>query len=198
VGRLLRDDTQITLSNGPYGPYGYLFDDNEIERTLTWQEKHKNFIFLRDMLDCSVALDYNFADRGIYTELGLAEYNAKNAGHVPSINILVKACVRAIAVISCYKQSDVICAVPPSPEKEWDLPTEIARLVSVRTGKSDISACMQFCAVKKSIKVTSLEAKWAALTSGELIVDKRASGKKVILIDDKYQSGTTAQFVAAK
>ncbi|MGC2521396.1 MAG: hypothetical protein WA417_01990 [Stellaceae bacterium] len=198
VGRLLRNDAKLWLSNGPYGSYGYFSDDSEIERAFAWQEKHQNFIFLRDLLDCSVALDYNFAERGRYTDLGLAEYNAKNAGHGPSINTLVRACVRAIATISSYKNSDAICAVPPSLDKAWDLPTEIARLVSEKTGKPDISDCAQFWAVKKSIKTSSLEEKWAALNAGQLVVDKSVAGKKVILIDDKYQSGTTAQFIASK
>jgi predicted amidophosphoribosyltransferase len=150
------------------------------------------------MLDCSVALDYNFAERGRYTELGLAEYNAKNAQHKASIEMLTKACIRAISEIRFYRESDVICAVPPSPEKEWDLPMEIARLVSAKTGKPDISASVQFRAVKKSIKATSLEEKWATLSDGLLSVDELVKGKKVVLIDDKYQSGTTAQFVASK
>jgi hypothetical protein len=92
------------------------------------------------MLDCSVALDYNFAERGRYTDLGLAEYNAKNTRHRVSVETLARACIRAISDISLYRESDVICAVPPSPDKEWDLPTEIVRLVSEKTDKPNISA----------------------------------------------------------
>jgi hypothetical protein len=150
IDRLFRHDTNIVTKSGPFGPYQHLHDEKEIDKALRWQEKHKRFIFLRDMLDCSVALDYNFAERLMYTELGLAEYNAKNAHYKVSIEALVRACIRAISEISLYRESDVICAVPPSPEKEWDLPTEVVRLVSEKIGKPNISASVKFGAPKKA------------------------------------------------
>ena len=48
------------------------------------------------------------------------------------------------------------------------------------------------------MKALSLDKKWKALEAASLQVGKQVNRKKVILIDDKYQSGTTAQFVAAK
>ena len=197
VDRLFRHDTEIMTINGPYSHYLKLIDRRLIERALKWHDRHKRFIFLRDLLDCSVALDLNFQERGRYTELGLAEFNAKDARHAPSIELLAKACVRAISEISFYKESDVICAVPPSPEKEWDLPREIARLVSERIKRPDISAVVKFRRIKRSIKATSLAEKWDTLSSAGLQVDESLNGLKIILLDDKYQSGTTAQFVAS-
>jgi hypothetical protein len=197
VDRLFRHDTEIRTINGRYSNYLKLLDSKLIERALKWHDRHKKFIFLRDLLDLSVALDFNFIERGRYTELGLAEFNAKRARHGPSIEMLVKACVRAISEISFYRESDVICAVPPSPEKEWDLPREIARLLSERTRKLNISALVHFCEIKRSIKVTSLAKKWDTLNAARLVVDENLNGIKVILLDDKYQSGTTAQFVAS-
>jgi len=198
IGRLLQHDTKVILTSGPYGPYGFYTDARTINNVTEWQEKHKSFIFLRDMLDCSIALDYNFAERRVYTNLGLAEFNAKNARHRVSINTLAAACVRAITAISFYAESDVICAVPPSPDKDWDLPTEIAQLVSEKTGKPDISATVSFAAIKKSIKATSLREKWTTLKAAKLSAGKPANGKEIILLDDKYQSGMTAQFVASR
>ncbi|HTT79930.1 MAG TPA: hypothetical protein VMF86_09650 [Stellaceae bacterium] len=163
------------------------------------RKKYKTYIFLRDLLDMSITLDYNFADRLVYTELGKAESNAKTARHQPSIKVLAKACVRAISDVSYYKESDVICAVPPSPDKEWDLPAEIVALVSQQTGKRDISKAVRFTVPKKSIKAASLSDKWAVLEGGQLTVFPNVvKGRKVILIDDKYQSGMTAQFVASR
>jgi hypothetical protein len=195
--RLFKRDTNIGLHNGKYSYYRKISDPREINTIRQWQNKHQRYIFLRDTLDCSVALDYNFADRGRYTDLGLAEYNAKDVRHKPSIDILAKACVRAISDISIYRDADVVCAVPPSPEKEWDLPTEIVRIVSEKTGKPNISAWIQFRATKKSIKGTPLVQKWSTLEAGEPLV-QHIPGYNIILIDDKYQSGMTAQFVASK
>jgi hypothetical protein len=151
---------------------------------MEWQERYKTYIFLRDSLDLSAALDYNFQSRGVYTDLGLAEYNAKNAHHRPSVNALATACIRAIAVITAYKECDAICAVPPSPDKDWDLPTEIVKIVSEKTGKPDISTCIVFRAVKKNIKATSLQEKWAALEAADLVADRRVGGKKIMLLVD--------------
>lgn len=198
IDRLFEHDTKIRTFSGQYGPYRYLSNPETISEALAWQERHKEFIFLRDMLHCSVALDYNLASAGVYTNLGLAEHNAKMSRDSEAIRVLAEACVYAIDRITFLAEADVVCAVPPSPEKEWDLPTEIVKIVSARTGKPDISPLMQFTASKKSVKAVTIEEKWDSLEEGGLEVDKQVKGQKIVLIDDKYQSGTTAQFVAAK
>jgi predicted amidophosphoribosyltransferase len=103
-----------------------------------------------------------------------------------------------IRTISFYNYSDALCAVPPSPDKEWDLPTEIVAQLERLCGRANISASVAFTVPKRSVKTVSLGAKWDALEAGQLHVTAEVRGKKVILIDDKYQSGTTAQFVASK
>lgn len=199
IDRLFERDTKILTNSGPYGPYRYLDNAQEIAKALEWQERHKGLIFLRDMLDCSIALDYNLASAGVYTDLGLAEHNAKTARNKAAVKSLARACVRAIKNVTFFAESDAVCAVPPSPEKEWDLPTEIVELVSERIGKPNVSAAVRFTLKKKSVKAISLEDKWGALRAGKLKIERTIiNGKKIILIDDKYQSGTTAQFIAAK
>lgn len=198
IDRLFQMETKISTRDGPYGPFRFLTDEAEIKRALEWQEKHSHLIFLRDMLDSSVALDFNLAEAGIYTELGLAEHNAKASHEEAAIKFLSKQCAKAIADLAFYQSCEAICAVPPSPGKQWDLPTEIAKRVAAKCGKADISAQVAFTREKKSVKSVSLADKWAALEAGNLVVKSSMKGKRVILIDDKYQSGTTAQFVAAK
>ena len=71
--------------------------------------------------------------------------------------------------------------------------------MSTRLGKGDITGYFHFGAEKKSVKSATLDNKWNSweetqLTFGGIdIIDK-----KVILIDDKYQSGTTIQYIAMK
>ncbi|MGH7045007.1 MAG: hypothetical protein ACREE2_01285 [Stellaceae bacterium] len=57
---------------------------------------------------------------------------------------------------------------------------------------------MKFNAEKESIKALPVDEKWAALEAARLSVDNRVDGKKIILIDDKYQSGITANFLASE
>ncbi len=111
LGLLFRHDTGIMLSLGPYGPYGYLTDEAEIRRAIEWQDRHKEFIFLRDKLDLSIALDYNFASDRTYTELGLAEHNAKTKRDATAIDRLAIACVRAISTVTFYSDCDAVCCV---------------------------------------------------------------------------------------
>jgi predicted amidophosphoribosyltransferase len=88
--------------------------------------------------------------------------------------------------------------VPPSAGKVWDLPEEIAKQVAKKSQKEDISPLVRFRKAKQSVKNLTLCEKWAALESAQLIVSASVKGRRIILIDDKYQSGTTLQFVASK
>ena len=58
-------------------------------------------------------------------------------------------------------------------------------------------APVEFKAEKDSIKSLPMGEKWKALKEGKLLADDRVRGKKIILLDDKYQSGITAQAVAS-
>lgn len=198
IARLFEEETGITTKDGKFGPFCFLNNQDQIDAALQWQADRSNLIFLRDTLDCSIALAYNFSSAAEYTELGRAEHDAKQSRDSLAIKTLAKACVKVVTDIPFYLQSDAVCAVPPAPGKPWDLPTEITRLVAVATGKVDLSSAIKFTKPKGSVKSVSLANKWQALEAGALTIDKSVKGKKVILIDDKYQSGTTAQFVAAK
>jgi len=196
--RLFLAETGIVTLNGPYGPYKFLTDKGQIDAALAWQDRYSSFIFLRDNLDCSMALDFNLAEAGIYTPLGQAEHDAKETHESAAVKTLAAACVSAIKKVSFYRGCDMVCAVPPSPNKRWDLPTEITKLVAAKTGKSNLSPEVQFQKKKNSVKALPLDQKWLALENAGLQVSASVKGKKVILIDDKYQSGTTAQFVASR
>ena len=197
IDRLFEEETGITTIMGPYGPYCYLNED-EFRKAKDWQDNISSLVFLRDMLDCSVALDFNLEIAGVYTDIGFAEHNAKVNRDKGAIKALVRACRSAIDKISLYSACDCVCAVPPSPDKEWDLPTEIVAQLCNHYGKKDVSAKVSFTRAKKSVKTLSLSQKWAALEDAGLCVRCSVEGARIILLDDKYQSGTTAQFVASK
>ena len=97
---------------------GFLPIRVKIKAALEWQESYLSLIFLRDNLDCSVAIDYNLASPGVYTQLGQAEHDAKATKRFSAIRELTSACVDTIGKISLYGQADAICAVPPTPEKQ--------------------------------------------------------------------------------
>lgn len=196
--KLFLAETGIRIYDGPYGPFRFLTDPKQIEAALKWQERYASLIFLRDNLDCSVAVDFNLASAGIYTELGQAEHDAKASREAEAIKKLAGACVETIEKVLFYRECDAICAVPPAPGKDWDLPTELARYVAMKTGKENLSQRVKFLKAKESVKSISLDDKWKALENAALKAGSDFKRKKVILLDDKYQSGTTAQFVASR
>jgi len=198
LDRLFQAETGIVTKSGPYGPYLYLSDKPQIEIALSWQEARKFLIFLRDLLDCSLALDFNFAEAGTYTDLGKAEHQAKANADAQAVQYLVGRCHVAATKFGLYKECDSVCAVPPSAGKVWDLPEEIAKQVAKKSQKDDISPLVRFRRAKQSVKNLALCDKWGALEAAHLVVNANISGRKIILIDDKYQSGTTLQFVASK
>ena len=198
LGHLFTTETGVSLSEGRYGPWASLSDEKQIRAAIKWQKDRANFVFMRDNLSSSVALDFNLQEAAVYTKLGQAEHDAKGTKDGTAISFLVDACASAIKSLKLYKDCDSICAVPPSPNKSWDLPTELAKRIAVRTGLSDLSGKVAFSKNKASVKALNLADKWGALDAGKLVIATTMKGAKIILLDDKYQSGTTAQFVASK
>ena len=71
--------------------------------------------------------------------------------------------------------------------------------MSARLGKGHITGHFHFGAEKKSVKSATLDDKWTAWEEAQLTFDGvDITDKKIILIDDKYQSGTTIQYIAMK
>lgn len=198
VARLFEAETGLATSDGQYGPWSKFQAPDEIDRARKWKAERNKLVFLRDNLPFSVALDFNFASEGNYTALGQAESNAKQKADEEALKTLTTALVDAVNGIGLFKGTDAVCAIPPAPGKLWDLPTELARRVAIETGKENVSGSLKFAKDKASVKALSLEAKWNALKAASLEVDNDVNGKNIILIDDKYQSGTTAQFTASK
>jgi hypothetical protein len=200
LDRMFEAETGIATVGGRhgYGPYVYLSDKGQIEKALKWQEARRSLIFLRDMLDCSLALGFNLAEPGAYTRMGQAERQAKSTGDAAAVRYLTERCVSAVLNLGLYKECDSVCAVPPSAGKAWDLPEEITKYVAKKSQKKDISHLVRFHNAKQSVKNLALRDRWGALESARLIVNGNINGRKIILIDDKYQSGTTLQFVASK
>lgn len=198
LDRMFEAETGIATKSGPHGPYVFLSDQGQIDKALKWQEARKSLIFLRDLLDCSLALDFNFSEAATYTEMGAAEREAKANADAQAVQYLVSRCLSAATKLGLYKECDSVCAVPPSPGKVWDLPEEITKQIAKKSQKEDISPVVRFHKAKQSVKNIALCDKWAALEAAKLVVSTNIKGRKIVLIDDKYQSGTTLQFVASK
>ena len=171
---------------------------SEFDEISNWVDRQGERVFLRDCLYTSVALSHNFDDNEKRTEVGQLEYLAKQRQDPHSVNKLAECCANLIMDISIYKKADMICAIPPKPGKCFDLPSRIASIVSGMVSKEDITDKFLFDAEKGDIKSKTMDEKWNAWSDAAVKFSGDLTDKKIILIDDKYQSGTTIQFVAMK
>ena len=169
-----------------------------------WCDRCGNTVFLHDCLHASVALGYNFRfeDNGRFrTEIGQLEHDAKQSGDAEAIGKIAMQMETLISTFEPYSSADLICSVPTQEGKDWHLPSEVAKRVSTATGKPDVTGWFLFGREKPSITNCSQKEKWDALENTEFKdneVDSALKNKTVILIDDKYQSGVTLQYVASK
>ena len=170
----------------------------EFDEIAAWVKRQGSRVFLRDCLYTSVALSPNFSG-GMRTKIGELEYQAKWRSNSAATSELAERCVGAIKDLFNDKDVDQICAVPLTPGKRFSLPSRVAKIVSRRLGKGDITADFRFWGEKGSLKNVKLDEKWGVLDKAQLRFDGAdISGKRIILIDDLYQSGTTMQYAAMK
>ncbi|MCH7958775.1 MAG: hypothetical protein IID08_01500 [Candidatus Hydrogenedentes bacterium] len=176
-------------------------DEQEFLKIEAWVKSQGPRVFLRDCLSTSVALSHNFCNTtdGKRTDIGQLEFLAKNQHDADATRTLSKYSLDAIRELEHYRTTNFIAAVPPRPSKEYDLPSEIVKQISNDcSNMSDITGYFHFGNDKHSLKSVSLDGKWDSWEEADLSIDCDLTGKDVILLDDKYQSGCTIQFVAMK
>ena len=168
---------------------------------MAWKQRQGTRIFLRDCLALSIALDQNFVDNQghQYTELGGLEARAKERLDEDAVSRLVNCYAAAIRDLPRYRDARLIAAVPPRPGKTYDLPTTLGDRIAGELGWEDVTSGFAFANPKNAIKVLELAQKWDAWEAAGLTLSPDLEGSpSVVLIDDKYQSGITLQFVASR
>lgn len=179
-----------------------LHSDHDTLVVEEWEKQQGTRVFLRDCLSCSIALDFNFENNtsGKHTSTGQLEENAKHKADSASIEALVVLFMEAIVSLPHYNSATVIAAVPPRPGKAFDLPSKLAARLAEEFGLNDVTPLFGFDGTKGQTKDMPYDKRWEAWTAAGLGMQKSAEkllkDQAVILIDDKYQSGVSANFVA--
>lgn len=203
IGQIFQSDTSYELfqSKQYAGYWRSIQSETEFEEIQGWVRGQGTRHFLRDCLDLSMALDQNLVDNesGMHTQLGLWESLAKGQHHETAISRLVDCFVSAIRELPYYRGADLIAAVPPRPGKTYDLPSTLASRISGALNVIDITPRFSFSGQKGTVKTLSFEAKWLAWEQAGLAFSPQLENRpSIILIDDKYQSGISLQYVASK
>ena len=205
--KVFESQTRLYLRESPeYKDFWCPVTQNEIERVEEWEKNQGSRVFLRNCLSLSLALDINFTDNTSgqrqRTEIGTLEFEAKNNRDEDSINKLVDIVSQEIQNLPYYKGADLICSVPSRPGKDFDLPRNVTSLVSTKIGKQDVTGGFVFDGQKSSIRMVALDEKWNVWEDAQVYFQNNSefdvNDKTVVLIDDKYQSGITIQYIAMK
>lgn len=159
---------------------------------------------MSDCLSLSVAIDSNLTDNtsGQYTRMGALEHNGKHNRDQNAINQLADTVSKVVQYLPYYKDADLICSVPARPDKDFDLPNSVTSLVSGKVGKQDVTGGFVLNGQKSSVKTSTFNEKWDVWEGAQVLFQNspafNVNDKTVILIDDKYQSGITIQYIAMK
>lgn len=203
--KIFEAQTGQSLSYKPnFDKYWKYVSTEEIEQIEEWERNQGSLIYLRDCLSLSVAIDSNLTDNtsGQYTTIGALEHNGKNNRDQNAINQLADTVSQVIQYLPFYKDADLICSVPPRPDKDFDLPSSVTKLVSDKVGKQDVTGGFVFNGQKSSVKAATFDEKWNVWEGAQVSFQNSSafnvSDKTIILIDDKYQSGITIQYIAMK
>lgn len=204
IDPLLCAETACELENDKYGKYWAIIrTEAQFESIQEWIENNREIVFIKSALSLCIAMSmHKVMDEDdlspVHTELGDLERRAKYKQDPEAREELLARLIELRRRLPFYRDdaNTVICAVPPRPDKGFDLPSWLARELAAREGLPDITPNLRWKGQKGKIKEVAVAEKWDELEKAGLDVGYNLSGWRVILIDDLYQSGTTMQFVA--
>lgn len=196
-----RDDTKGTC-------YTFIknIDDDERERLPQFLELLQKTLCLTitehlaphfaTELDEAYALDFNFKQDTYpfaYTEVGSLEHVAKEEQNRDAITELAKRLADVVSHHPTLSRADIIAAMPPRPSKQFHLPVglvnEMGRILGRHVGLRLTKA------EHPKLRGLAMAAKLEAL-NGVFHLDESIEHGTVLLIDDLYQSGTSAWSLA--
>lgn len=183
-----------------------LSDEEEFLEASDWCSKRDQYVYLCDCMTCSAALGFNKPSNETpdYTLVGSLVSSAKEQPNKDATNQLVELVGEFLDLHAPFKKVDYVCAVP-APHKTYDLPRVLADAVSKKIKKPDITAHFSFQGQKQSAKkvkaddVEWFEKKWEIWEAAQVKYGGPSlKGKRVLIIDDNYQSGISIQFTGMK
>jgi hypothetical protein len=188
-----KEDRLIIFLNGTEA------DVEPPEGVAEWVEKVGHPVAMKDFLAISFALDYDRHGgnpQKPQTEIGALRAQAKPYGDntataqtIEAAEKLVEHCVTFLNNMGCYASADCIVAMPPSnSSKEYNLPRYLAKRVAKEWGREDLSEHIVGEA-RNSIKEVPLANKFDTLRGTITIAEDVFRNRKVVLLDDVYQSG---------
>lgn len=183
---------------GRYGGYyRTVIDDDEYDDIKTWMSENADVVFIRSLFNTAVAACEHYIGNG-RSKVGQLEYAAKYENNFSSKGALVEVLLDIYSRMHSKRQIDGIVSVPPSTAGQTSLPNYLASALAAKVGIPDLTNNIRWKGPKGSIKSLAVDEKWAALEAVGLSVGGELERKDLLLIDDMYQSGATAHYIASK
>ncbi len=175
-------------------------DKSNFDTIEEWINAQNTTVFIRSLLLLCIALDVNVDfDNKVKTNIGVLEDKGKRNQNKEAIDALVDLLYRKIKDNVFYQNASYIAAVPANKNEKFNLPTLLAKKVAEKLNCQDITDYFVYQNLKQPLKSTKISDKWQELEQANLRFEQRnLKIKDVILLDDKYQSGTTLHYVASK
>ena len=175
------------------------------EEATRWAELVGKPVAMKDFLAISFALDYERHGGNPeqkQTQVGTLRSQAKpyggsavTAATKAAANELIQRCVDFINSMSCYASADCVVAMPPSdPTKAFNLPRYLAKGIAKGLELHDLSEHVNTVKARNSIKAVPLAQKLDTLLRTIEVDDEAFADRKVLLIDDLYQSGVSMNY----
>lgn len=185
--------------NTKFGGYFYkIRDAREFSEIELWIQERQDLVFLRSLFNTAVATCEHYVSSEQRSEVGALEYSAKYEGNIESRDRLVIVVLDAFQRIYRHSRIDAVLSVPSSKVGQQSLPNYISQNMALQLGIPDLTASLNWNGVKGQVKELGVDDKWNALEAVGMNVGPEIFRKNLLLIDDMYQSGATAHFVASK
>lgn len=185
-------------TKGKYGGYyRTVTDDDEFNEIKDWMSENSDVVFIRSLFDTAVSASEHYIGDS-RSEIGQLEYSAKYEGNTAAKDTLVDVLSDIYGRMHGKRNIDGIISVPSSTAGSQSLPNYLAEQLAAKVGLPDLTGQISWSGAKGSIKTLAVDEKWAALEGVGLNIGGEVSGKDLLLIDDMYQSGATAHFVASQ
>lgn len=186
-------------NSGPHGGYRRgIKGADEFNEVQSWIEAHDDLVFIRSLFNTAVATCEHYVSNTARSPIGELEHRAKYAGDPTARDQLNSVVKHAFDRLHNGRGLSGILSVPPSNVGQVSLPNLLAAKLSADVEIPDLTSELAWNGPKGSIKEMGVEEKWQALDAVGLTVGDAVAGKDLLLIDDMYQSGATAHFVASR
>jgi predicted amidophosphoribosyltransferase len=185
-------------TKGNYGGYyRVVADDHEFSEISQWLTENADVVFIKSLFTTAVAACEHYVTTDRRSRVGELEHSAKYEKDSSAVGALVDILEGIYVRMHGKRRIDAFVSIPSSTAGQQSLPNMLAARLSERLGVPDLTGNLRWGGSKPSIKELTVDEKWAALEGVGLVVDDVFAGKNVLLIDDMYQSGSTAHFVGA-